>query len=198
MLSYGPWTLRHSTWAGCGKPEQGSSHHAHGQHTGAPQLPVLALKPDRLSFSMTTADLHIWKNAYKAYHNASHFDSYPLAEQQAFLFRCSEVAIKLRREATKTTPIFLDNYRESCESIISSAFNERHPLHQRRWQFFNFQQSTSQDTLEAGERLLILMKEADVDRMGQEVIACMMMFNCFLDMSLKAKLGGQGPHLSCF
>ena len=28
-----------------------------------PQLPVLALKPNRLSFSMTTADLRIWKDA---------------------------------------------------------------------------------------------------------------------------------------
>ena len=33
------------------------------------------------------------------------------------------------------------------------------------------------------------MKDADIDRMGQEDIACMMMQNCFLDSALKAKLG---------
>ena len=56
-------------------------------------------------------------------------------------------------------------------------------------QFFNFQQSTSQDTLEAKKHLLILMEEADVDCMGQEDILCMMLLNCLLDMALKAKLG---------
>ena len=32
------------------------------------------------------------------------------------------------------------------------------------------------------------MKETDVDHMGQEDIACMMMQNCFLDTTLKANL----------
>ena len=72
-----------------------------------PQLPVLALKPDRLSFSMTTADLHIWKDAYKVYHQASGFQRYPLAEHQVFLLRCldNDVAIRLNKEATNTTYI---------------------------------------------------------------------------------------------
>ena len=72
----------------------------------APQLPVLALKPDLLSFSMSTADLRIWKEAYRSYHHrASEFDRYTIFEQQAFLFRClnNEVAIRLQREATNTT-----------------------------------------------------------------------------------------------
>ena len=42
----------------------------------APQLPVLALKPDPLSFSMFTADLCIWKEAYRSYHRASEFNRY--------------------------------------------------------------------------------------------------------------------------
>ena len=108
-------------------------------------------------------------------------------EKKAFLFRCldNKVTIRLRREATSTSPIFMDANWDSCESIINAAFNEWHPLHQRRRQFFNFQQSTSQDALEVRD----LMKEADVDHMGQEDIACLMVQNCFLDTTLKAKLG---------
>ena len=74
--------------------------------------------------------------------------------------------------------MFLDDDRESCKSKITSAFNTRHPLHQGRRQFFNFQQLTSQDALEARVCLLILIKEAGVDHMGQEDIAGMMMQNC--------------------
>ena len=146
----------------------------------APQLPVLALKPDRLSFSMSTANLHIWKEAYRSYHRATEFDRYPTVKQQAFLFRClhNEVAIRLHREATNNMPIFSNNNTESCEWIINTAFHERHPLHQRRQQFINFQQSTTQDALEACEHLFIIMKEADIDRMGQEDIACIIMQNC--------------------
>ena len=39
-------------------------------------LPVMALKADKLSFAMTTADLHIWKDAYRAYHKTSNFGRY--------------------------------------------------------------------------------------------------------------------------
>ena len=77
-----------------------------------PQLLVLALKSDKLSFS---ADLSIWKDAYKAYHQASNFQRYPLAEQQAFLLLCldNDIAILLQREAINTTPVFLDDNRKS-------------------------------------------------------------------------------------
>ena len=105
-----------------------------------------------------------------------------------FSCRDNEVAIRLRREATNMTPIVLDDGRQSCESIIPATFTERHPLHQRRHQFFNFQQATSQDTLEGRECLLILIKATDIDHMGQEDIACMMQ-NCFWDTTLKAKPG---------
>ena len=57
---------------------------------------------------------------------------------------------------------------------------------------YNVNYSTSSNpqhnALEACESLLILMKEADVDQRSQEDIACMMMQNCFLDFTLKAKL----------
>ena len=117
----------------------------------APQLPVLAFMPDFLSFSMSTADIHIWKEAYYSYHRTSEF------------YRWS--AISLRRKATNTMPIFFNGNTESCESIINTVFDEWHPLHQRQCQFFNFQQSTTLDDLEAHECLLILMNEADVDQL---------------------------------
>ena len=64
-----------------------------------------SIKPDKLTFSKTTADLRKQKDAYKPYHNAS---SFHVAEQQVFLYRCidNKVAIKLRREATYTIPNF--------------------------------------------------------------------------------------------
>ena len=43
------------------------------------------------------------------------------------------------------------------------------------------------------------MKEADIDHMEQEDIVCMIMLNCFLDSSLKAKLGAvKAPTLVVF
>ena len=57
-------------------------------NTQAAQLQVLALKPDKLTFSMTTADLRIWKDAYKSYHNTSNFNRFHITEQQAFLYHC--------------------------------------------------------------------------------------------------------------
>ena len=105
----------------------------------------------------------------------------------------------LCREATYTTPIFENPNEDSCKSIITATFNKKHPLHQRQRQFFNLQQSLSQNALKARENLLILMKEADVDSIGQEDIACIMMLNCFIDSSLKAKLDAvKSPNLQTF
>lgn len=60
----------------------------------------------------------------------------------------------LDNEATNTTPIFNNGTLELWYTIINRAFNDKHPLHQRRRQFINFKQSTSQNELEARERLL--------------------------------------------
>ena len=109
------------------------------------------------------------------------------------------MAIRLHREATNTPPIFVNNNSESCYSVIDTAFNERHPLQQRRRQHFNFRQSTIKDALAACESLLILMKETAVDQMGQEDITCMMMQSCFLEPTHKAKLGAvKNPTLASF
>ena len=59
-----------------------------GPMATAPQLPVLALKPDFLSFSMSITDMRIGKEAYRSYNRASEFDHYPFVKHKAFLFCC--------------------------------------------------------------------------------------------------------------
>ena len=68
-------TLNRSSLLTSGRP---------GPMVTAPQLPVEALKPDHLSFSISTAHLPIWKEAYHSHHRASEFDHYPIVKQQAF------------------------------------------------------------------------------------------------------------------
>ena len=46
----------------------------------APQLPVLALKPNRLTVSKSTADLRIWKETSVSYHRASEFGHDPIVK----------------------------------------------------------------------------------------------------------------------
>ena len=61
-----PYFFRHNPRAERGKSGK-KTKPVRGQQS-VPQLPVLALKSDRLSFSMMTADLQIWKEANRAYH----------------------------------------------------------------------------------------------------------------------------------
>ena len=157
------------------------------QQTG-PQLPVLALKPDN-SHSPWPRQICVFGKKPTGHTTKQVTYNNILSQNNNLSLPGQQSRNSSTREATNTTLIFLNDNRNSCESIIPAAFNERHPLYQRRLQLFNFQQSTSQDALETREHLLILMKEANVDRMGQEDIACMMMQNCFLDTALKAELG---------
>lgn len=155
----------------------------------APQLPVLALKPDPLSFSMFTADLCIWKEAYRSYHRASEFNRYSPKNRLSYF-----IALIIKWPSDYEEKQHKNNYplkqqhgvmwiNHQCgvlQETSSPSIKDR--------KFFNFQKSIMQDALEARERLLILMKETDADQMGQEDIASMIMKNCFLDPALKAKL----------
>ena len=139
-----------------------------------PQLPVLALKPDRL-FSPCP------QLTYVSGRKPSALITEPVILTVIPLWNnklSSSITSTMKspsdsggRQLICTTPIFLDDNHGSCLSILNVTFYKCHPLHQKRKQFINFQQFTLQDTLETREHLFILMKVADVDRMGQESCA---------------------------
>ena len=75
------------------------------QHNTA--KPVMALKPDKLSFDANLGTVQRWKQRFRAFHASSNLRVLPLPDQQAFLIACidDEVANRINRLVSDTTPM---------------------------------------------------------------------------------------------
>ena len=61
--------------------------HPDGKDSASPQLPVIVLRHDCLAFSLTTADLRIWKESDRFYHRASaNLSDTPLLSNRHYYF----------------------------------------------------------------------------------------------------------------
>ena len=110
--------------------------------------PILALKPDKLSFDANLGSMRRWKQRFKAFHFSSNLRALPLPDQQAFLIACidNEVANRINRVVTETTLLFPNNTgNPSCFDTIDSLFREKIPILLRRVQFMNHKQEEGQD-----------------------------------------------------
>ena len=92
--------------------------HAQGHPTAA--KPVMALKPDRLSFDANLGTVQRWKQRFRAFHASTNLRVLPLPDKQAFLIACidDEVANRINRLVTETTPIFPNNAAIPCSITI--------------------------------------------------------------------------------
>ena len=99
------------------------------QHTAA--KPVMALKPDKLSFDVNLGTVRRWKQRFRAFHPSSNLRVLPLPDQQAILITCidDEVANRINRVVSETTSMFPNNANiPCCFDIIDSLFREKIPL----------------------------------------------------------------------
>ena len=75
------------------------------QHNAA--KPVMALKPEKLTFNANLGTVRRWKQRFRAFHASSNLRVLPLTDQQAFLIACieHEVANRIHRLVSETTQI---------------------------------------------------------------------------------------------
>ena len=85
---------------------------------GPTAKPVMALKPDKLSFDSNLGQVRRWKQRFRAFHASSNLQILSLPDQQAFLIACidDEVANRIHRLVTETT-----------ERIIAVSGKKPHP-----------------------------------------------------------------------
>ena len=92
--------------------------------------PVMALKPEKLSFDSNLGQVRRWKQRFRAFHASSNLRVLSLPDQQAFLIACidDEVANRIHRLVTETTPLFPNQAQlPCCFDIIDSLFKEKIP-----------------------------------------------------------------------
>ena len=104
--------------------------------------PIQALKPSfTLSFDSSPTELAAWIAQFKAYYEASKFETLPIPQQQAFMRHClhPDVWTAIQQNITEETQVFKDPLHldeDSCENFIENAFQIRYPLIMRRYRFF--------------------------------------------------------------
>ena len=78
------------------------------QAYGPTAKPVMALKPDKLSFDSNLGQVRRWKQRFRAFYASSNLRIISLPDQQAYLIACidDEVANRIHRLVTETTPLF--------------------------------------------------------------------------------------------
>ena len=155
--------------------DQGTPAPAQGGGVTTAAKPIMALKPDKLSFNANLGSVRRWKQRFKAFHSSSNLRELPLLAQQAFLIACvdNEVASRINRVVTDTTPIFPNNAgNPSCYDTIDSLFREKTPILLRRVQFMNHKQEKGQDGISWREELQYLANDADIKDMDPLDLLC--------------------------
>ena len=102
-----------------------------GQQAQAPTAkPVMALKPEKLSFDSNLGQVRRWKQRFRAFHASSNLRVLSLLDQQAFLIACidDKVANRIHRLVTETTPLFPNQAQlPCCYDVIDSLYREKIP-----------------------------------------------------------------------
>ena len=93
------------------------------QAQGPTAKPVMALKPEKLSFDSNLGQVRRKKQRFRAFHASSNLRVLSLPDQQAFLIACidDEVANRIHRLVTETTPLFPNQARDPAASTLSTA-----------------------------------------------------------------------------
>ena len=153
--------------------------------------PVMALKPDRLSFDANLGTVRRWKQRFRAFHASSNLKVLSLPDQQAFLIACidDEVANRINRLVTETTPMFPNNAGiPCCFDIIDSLYREKIPLLLRRVQFISNKQQEGQDGISWREELRNLANDASIKDMTTPDLLCVIYVTGIINNELREKL----------
>ena len=130
--------------------DQGTPAPAQGGGVTTAAKPIMALKPDKLSFDANLGSVRQCKQRFMAFYSSSNLQALPLPDQQAFLIACvdDEVANRIKKVIMDTTPLFPNNAgNPSCYDTIDSLFREKIPVLLRRVQFMNHKQEEGQDSI---------------------------------------------------
>ena len=92
--------------------------------------PIMAWKPDKLSFDANLDSVRLWKQRFRAFHLPSNLRALPQPDQQAFIIACidDQVANRINRVITNMTPLFPNNPgNPSCYEKINKGENPSPP-----------------------------------------------------------------------
>ena len=101
---------------------------------------VDALKPQTLSTQTSPAAFALWKDKFRAYHNASKMQLATNEEQHQYMYVCMEDELYQRvrfKLDPKATPIFVDpgsNFKSAME-VLTDEFSGLFPLAMRRMEW---------------------------------------------------------------
>ena len=158
---------------------------------GPTAKPVMALKPEKLSFDSNLGQVRRWKQRFRAFHASSNLRVLSLPDQQAYLIACidDEVANRIHRLVTETTPLFPNHAQiPCCYDVIDSLFEEKIPLLLRRVQFIAAKQQDGQDGISWREELRNMADDAAIEDMETPDLLCVIYVTGIKNDELREKL----------
>ena len=174
-----------------GTPTSGAANNQGGGQSKCKVISDLKPKP-LLEVDDPPARLRIWKADFKFYYQESHMESTSLSSQQGYFLACLSNGLKEKiRNDIENLPIFSDDATtRTCFSVLDEMSLLTFPLIKRRQQYFDEKQHAGQKTSEFLERIVVLAKEADIEKLSAEdhlVFRCLQGMNSCND-ELKRKI----------
>ena len=158
---------------------------------GSTVKPVMALKPEKLSFDSNLGQVRRWKQRFRAFHASSNLRALTLPDQQAYLIACidDEIANRIHRLVTETTPLFPNPGNiPCCYDVIDNLFEEKIPLLLRRVQFIAAKQQDGQDGISWREELRNMADDAAIEDMETADLLCVIYVTGIKNDELREKL----------
>ena len=124
--------------------------------------PNEALKPFTLTTEHNPVEFKMWIKKFKAYYQASNFESCPIGQQQAYLQACLDPKLeqRIQDQVDEDTPIFGEE--NSHIKLLEKDLLVRYPMFNRRLDFFKYNQAQDQAFSDFNANLKSKGDEADL------------------------------------
>ena len=152
------------------------------QETATKCKVVTALKPELLQLDDSPAKLRVWKQDFKTYFNESNMTRSSQEAQHAYFLACLSTTLKDKvRNLIDYLPVFsADTTAKTCFTVLDEISLQVFPLVKRRQQYFELKQHAGQKTSEYLEKLLVLSREAEIEKLTADDH---MVFRCLQGMN---------------
>ena len=152
------------------------------QETATKCKVVTALKPELLQLDDSPAKLRVWKQDFKTYFNESNMTRSSQEAQHAYFLACLSSTLKDKvRNLIDYLPVFsADTTTKTCFTVLDEISLQVFPLVKRRQQYFELKQHAGQKTSEYLEKLLVLSREAEIEKLTADDH---MVFRCLQGMN---------------
>ena len=143
-----------------------------------------ALKPEKLTATMSPAEMERWIMDFETYYSASNMELSTLQQQQAYMFRLMshDMQVRIRSQITDRTGIF--NVGGMADTL-RAEFKRIYPVSTRRYRLFTMTQAPDQSARDYYLAIRDAAEQADAGRLRPDDIIAMLLLSTTTNNELR-------------